>query len=74
MGFMAGLLLPRDVQLAEGDTHCEHRASSASCSASLLALAYGYRIRTEERMLVAALGATYEEYCRRSWRLVPFVF
>jgi protein-S-isoprenylcysteine O-methyltransferase len=41
---------------------------------TLLAIAYTYRIRVEERMLVEALGAPYEEYRRHSWRLVPFVF
>ena len=40
----------------------------------LLALAYTYRIATEERMLEAALGADYEAYRQRSWRLIPFVF
>jgi protein-S-isoprenylcysteine O-methyltransferase Ste14 len=42
--------------------------------AALLAVAYGYRIRTEERMLIGALGEPYEEYRRRSWRLLPFLF
>ena len=41
---------------------------------ALLAVAYAYRIRTEERMLIEALGAPYVEYRRRSRRLVPFVF
>jgi protein-S-isoprenylcysteine O-methyltransferase Ste14 len=40
----------------------------------LLLVAYAYRIRTEERMLLDALGEPYAEYRRRSWRLVPFVF
>jgi protein-S-isoprenylcysteine O-methyltransferase Ste14 len=40
----------------------------------LLTVAYTYRIRTEERMLVLALGEPYVEYQRHSWRLVPFVF
>jgi protein-S-isoprenylcysteine O-methyltransferase Ste14 len=41
---------------------------------ALMTVAYAYRIRTEERMLIEALGEPYEEYRRRSWRLVPFVF
>jgi protein-S-isoprenylcysteine O-methyltransferase len=40
----------------------------------LLAIAYTPRIRTEERMLLSALGEPYAEYRRRSWRLLPFVF
>jgi protein-S-isoprenylcysteine O-methyltransferase len=40
----------------------------------LLAVAYTHRIRTEERMLLEALGEPYAEYRRRSWRLVPLVF
>ncbi len=40
----------------------------------ILAVAYTHRIRTEERMLLDALGGPYAEYRRRSWRLVPFVF
>ena len=41
---------------------------------ALLAIAYAHRIRTEERMLIDALGEPYAEYRRRSWRLLPFVF
>jgi protein-S-isoprenylcysteine O-methyltransferase Ste14 len=41
---------------------------------TLLAVAYTYRIRTEERMLIDALGEPYAEYRRHSWRLLPFVF
>ena len=41
---------------------------------ALLSVAYTHRIRTEERMLVDALGEPYAEYRRHSWRLVPFVF
>jgi protein-S-isoprenylcysteine O-methyltransferase Ste14 len=35
---------------------------------------YGYRIRSEEVMLVDRFGNEYREYCKRSWRLVPFVY
>lgn len=34
---------------------------------------FAYRIRVEERALAAALGQPYEEYMRRTKRLVPFV-
>ena len=40
----------------------------------LLAIAYAYRIVIEERMLVDALGADYDTYRQRSWRLIPFVY
>ena len=40
----------------------------------LLAVAYSYRIHIEEGMLVGELGPAYEEYRRRSWRLLPYVF
>jgi len=35
---------------------------------------FTYRIRLEERALVAALGAPYAAYMRRTKRLVPFVW
>jgi len=37
-------------------------------------LAYGYRVRVEERALRASLGESYEEYMRRTTRFIPFVF
>ena len=40
----------------------------------LLIVAYAYRISVEEPMLVDALGQPYEDYRKRSWRLLPFVF
>jgi protein-S-isoprenylcysteine O-methyltransferase Ste14 len=56
-------------------------AAATSCNAlsllavlALLFVAYTHRIRSEERMLVDALGEPYAEYRRHSWRLVPFVF
>ena len=36
--------------------------------------AYWYRIQTEERMLLFSLGEGYQEYRRRTWRLIPFVW
>jgi len=48
--------------------------ASVLAVAVLLTVAYAHRIRTEERMLIEALGEPYAEYCRKSWRLVPFVF
>src|SRR5262245_41062555 len=42
---------------------------------SLLATitAYAYRVRTEDAMLVAAIGAPYEEYRREVGALLPFL-
>jgi protein-S-isoprenylcysteine O-methyltransferase Ste14 len=38
------------------------------------ALVYTYRVRVEERALVAALGAPYVEYMKTRKRFIPFVF
>ncbi len=38
------------------------------------AIAHVYRIRVEERAMREMTGARYGEYCRRTWRLVPFVW
>jgi protein-S-isoprenylcysteine O-methyltransferase len=45
-------------------------AASLSCTG----LAYGYRIPVEEAALASALGEAYEQYMKRTWRLVPFLF
>jgi protein-S-isoprenylcysteine O-methyltransferase Ste14 len=45
-------------------------AASLSCLGS----AYAYRIPIEEVALTSALGETYREYLKRTWRLVPFLF
>jgi protein-S-isoprenylcysteine O-methyltransferase Ste14 len=36
-------------------------------------LAYGYRIRVEERALKARFGENYDRYAAARWRLVPFL-
>jgi protein-S-isoprenylcysteine O-methyltransferase len=41
---------------------------------SFLGFAYAYRIPIEEAALASALGETYEQYMKRTWRLVPFLF
>jgi protein-S-isoprenylcysteine O-methyltransferase Ste14 len=38
-----------------------------------VAIAYGYRVRVEERALVAVLGDRYRAYMRRTKRFVPFI-
>ena len=45
-------------------------AANLSC----LGFAYAYRIPIEEAALASALGEAYEQYMKRTWRLVPFLF
>ena len=45
-------------------------AAALSC----MGIAYAYRIRIEEAALASALGDTYKQYRKRTWRLVPLVF
>jgi protein-S-isoprenylcysteine O-methyltransferase len=37
-------------------------------------LTYAWRIRVEERMLLEAFGQAYEDYKKRTWALIPFVW
>ena len=37
-------------------------------------LAYSYRIRVEEKLLIAELGRDYVDYCGRTKRLIPFIY
>jgi protein-S-isoprenylcysteine O-methyltransferase Ste14 len=37
-------------------------------------IAYSYRMRSEEAMLVARFGDEYEDYSRRTKRLIPYVY
>src|SRR5216684_1554660 len=45
-----------------------------SAALSCLGFAYAYRIPIEEAALASALGETYTQYAKRTWRLVPFLF
>jgi protein-S-isoprenylcysteine O-methyltransferase len=45
-------------------------AASLCCTG----FAYAYRIPVEEAVLASALGEAYQQYMRRTWRLVPFLF
>lgn len=36
--------------------------------------AYAIRIAHEEQLLKRTVGSAYEAYCRRSWRLIPFLY
>jgi protein-S-isoprenylcysteine O-methyltransferase Ste14 len=67
-GYLGSLLVWTGAAAASGNALC------LGTVVLLLAVAYSYRIRIEERMLVGELGTAYEEYRRRSWRLVPYVF
>jgi protein-S-isoprenylcysteine O-methyltransferase Ste14 len=42
--------------------------------AILLFGVYGYRIRSEETMLIDKFGEVYQDYKKRTWRLMPFVY
>jgi protein-S-isoprenylcysteine O-methyltransferase len=42
--------------------------------AALMLAAYGWRIQSEERLLVDIFGEEYTRYQRRTARLVPFVY
>lgn len=33
-----------------------------------------FRIKDEEAMMSQAFGAEWETYCRRSWRLIPWLY
>ena len=41
---------------------------------ALSIVVYRYRIHEEEAALTASLGDQYRDYCRRTRRLVPFVY
>jgi protein-S-isoprenylcysteine O-methyltransferase Ste14 len=47
---------------------------SAMLPVICLLAAYAYRIPLEEQALVRGLGPAYNDYMRRTWRLVPFVY
>jgi protein-S-isoprenylcysteine O-methyltransferase Ste14 len=42
--------------------------------ALLLFGVYGYRIRSEEVMLIDTFGEQYQAYRQRTWRLLPFIY
>lgn len=37
-------------------------------------ITYVFRIRVEERMLAAAFGGAFEDYKKRTWALIPFIW
>jgi protein-S-isoprenylcysteine O-methyltransferase Ste14 len=67
-GYLAALLIWVGAAIASGSV------TATVLVFALLIIAYGYRIRNEERMLVEALGAEYSDYQRKTSRLVPFIY
>ena len=65
--YTAGLLLVGGIGLALGNW------MSLGIAIVLPALAYSYRIAVEERALVETLGPAYDNYMKRTRRLIPFV-
>jgi len=37
-------------------------------------ITYAWRIRVEDKMLLERFGQTYEDYKKRTWALIPFVW
>lgn len=65
--YTAGILMFAGIGLALGNWWSFALILTAS------SIAYGYRIRVEERALLATLGPRYAEYAARRKRLIPFV-
>jgi len=65
-GYLGSLLCLNGIALAS----CSAIVWAASIVATLLA--YAYRIRVEDKMLVDAFGQEYEAYRRRVGALIPF--
>lgn len=40
----------------------------------LFFLAYSYRIKVEEQVLVSQFGETYKQYQAHTWRVIPFLY
>jgi protein-S-isoprenylcysteine O-methyltransferase Ste14 len=57
---------------AAGILLCSTNWLSLACYA-VVVIVYAYRIRVEEQALAEDLGAPYQEYMRRTKRLIPYV-
>lgn len=66
--YTAGAMMWIGIGLALGNW------ASVALLAAMSALTYGYRVRVEERALVATIGEPYRAYMARTRRFVPFVF
>lgn len=64
-GYLGSLLCLNGIALASGNL------ITLLASLALTSLAYGYRIRIEDKMLIAALGAPYAEYRSQVRALLP---
>ncbi|OKH29958.1 hypothetical protein NIES2101_42810 [Calothrix sp. HK-06] len=67
-GYLAALLIWVGAAVASGSV------TATFVVLALLIIAYGYRIKNEERMLVESLGTEYSDYRTRTWRLFPFIY
>jgi len=65
--YAAGLLLYGGIGLSLGNW------VSLVSAVTPLALAYCYRIAVEERALLQTIGVPYQDYMKRTRRLIPFV-
>ena len=66
--YTAGMMMFGGIGLALGNW------LSVAITLFSAAAVYAYRVRVEERALVTALGAPYEEFMRTRKRFVPFLF
>ena len=64
-GYLGSLLCLNGTALASGNL------ITLLASLAATAAAYGYRIRTEDEMLIAALGPSYAEYRSQVRALLP---
>jgi len=67
-GYLGSLLTLNGIALATGN------AVVFIASVVVIGVAYAYRIRAEDAMLIAAFGAPYESYRREVKAIVPFVW
>jgi protein-S-isoprenylcysteine O-methyltransferase Ste14 len=65
-GYLGSLLCLNGIAVASGDL------LTAIVSIAATSIAYAYRIRVEDTMLIARFGASYERYCREVHSLIPF--
>lgn len=57
-----------------GNAFCFHSVFSPLIVLLILIFCYGIRIKVEERALYECFGENFENYCSRSWRLIPLIW
>ncbi len=67
-GYLSALLIWVGATVASGSV------SGTVLVLMLLNIAYIYRIKTEEQMLIETFGTAYSDYQQRTWRLIPFIY